>query len=89
MAYTAWSVVYGEQPTAAKWNQLGTNDAGFKDGTNIDNWCQSNRHMSNTVAKHEIDWTDVEVVQAINHLKSVSIGIKNLRTDWKRAICRK
>lgn len=36
MAYTAWSVVYGEQPTAAKWNQLGTNDAGFKDGTNID-----------------------------------------------------
>lgn len=37
MAYTAWSVVYGEQPTAAKWNQLGTNDAGFKDGTNIDN----------------------------------------------------
>lgn len=37
MAYTAWSVVYGEQPTAAKWNQLGANDAGFKDGTNIDN----------------------------------------------------
>lgn len=37
MAYTAWSVVYGEQPTAAKWNQLGSNDAGFKDGTNIDN----------------------------------------------------
>lgn len=36
MAYTAWSVVYGEQPTAAKWNQLGANDAGFKDGTNID-----------------------------------------------------
>lgn len=36
MAYTAWSVVYGEQPTAAKWNQLGQNDAGFKDGTNID-----------------------------------------------------
>lgn len=32
MAYTAWSVVYGEQPTAAKWNQLGANDAGFKDG---------------------------------------------------------
>jgi hypothetical protein len=34
--YTAWSVVFGEQPTAAKWNQLGENDAGFKDGTNID-----------------------------------------------------
>lgn len=37
MAYTAWSVVFGEQPTAAKWNQLGANDAGFKDATNIDN----------------------------------------------------
>ena len=37
MAYTAWSVVYGEQPTAAKWNQLGANDAGFRDGTNINN----------------------------------------------------
>lgn len=33
MAYTAWSVVFGEQPSAAKWNQLGTNDAGFNDGT--------------------------------------------------------
>lgn len=29
MAYTAWSVVFGEQPSAAKWNILGTNDAHF------------------------------------------------------------
>lgn len=35
MAYAAWSVVAGEQPTAAKWNILGTNDAGFNDGTAI------------------------------------------------------
>lgn len=27
--YTAWSVVFGEQPSAAKWNQLGTNDSSF------------------------------------------------------------
>lgn len=46
MAYTAWSVVYGEQPTAAKWNQLGTNDAGFKDGTNIDNVSILERHLA-------------------------------------------
>lgn len=45
MAYTAWSVVYGEQPTAAKWNQLGQNDAGFKDGTNIDNDAIIARHI--------------------------------------------
>lgn len=29
MAYSAWSVVFGEQPSAAKWNILGTNDAYF------------------------------------------------------------
>lgn len=46
MAYTAWSVVFGEQPTAAKWNQLGQNDAGFKDGTNIDNLAILNRHIA-------------------------------------------
>lgn len=36
MAYTSWSVIYGEQPSAAKWNILGTNDASFNDGTGID-----------------------------------------------------
>lgn len=35
MAYTAWTVVFGEQPSAAKWNILGANDASFNDGTGI------------------------------------------------------
>lgn len=37
MTYASWSVVFGEQPSAAKWNILGTNDAFFEDfiiGTN-------------------------------------------------------
>jgi hypothetical protein len=46
MAYTAWSVVFGEQPTAAKWNQLGANDAGFKDGANIDTGALIARHYA-------------------------------------------
>lgn len=46
MAYTAWSVVFGEQPTAAKWNQLGENDAGFKNGDNIDDDAILARHIS-------------------------------------------
>lgn len=46
MAYTAWSVVFGEQPTAAKWNQLGANDAGFRDGTNIDDGAIVARHFA-------------------------------------------
>lgn len=29
MAYSSWSVIYGEQPSASKWNILGTNDAFF------------------------------------------------------------
>lgn len=51
MAYTAWSVVFGEQPTAAKWNQLGQNDAGFKDGTNIDAGAINNTHISGVSAQ--------------------------------------
>lgn len=46
MSYTAWSVVFGEQPTAAKWNQLGANDAGFKDGTNFDDSIIDSRHYA-------------------------------------------
>lgn len=29
MAYSSWSVVFNEQPSASKWNILGTNDAFF------------------------------------------------------------
>lgn len=35
MVYQSWSVVFGEQPSAAKWNILGTNDSSFNDGTGI------------------------------------------------------
>lgn len=35
MAYQVWSVVFGEQPSASKWNILGTNDVSFNDGTGI------------------------------------------------------
>lgn len=35
MAYQSWSVSFGEQPSAAKWNIIGTNMAGFNDGTAI------------------------------------------------------
>lgn len=46
MAYTAWSVVAYEQPSAAKWNQLGDNDAGFKNGSNIDDLAILLRHIN-------------------------------------------
>lgn len=46
MGYAAWSVVFGEQPTAAKWNTLGTNDASFNDGTGIANLEIGSGHTS-------------------------------------------
>lgn len=50
MAYQSWSVVYEEQPSASKWNILGTNDASFNDGTGIDNGAITSEKLSATVA---------------------------------------
>ena len=49
MAYQSWSVVFGEQPSAAKWNILGTNDASFNDGTGIASEAILSRHLAPTV----------------------------------------
>jgi len=46
MSYNAIDFVYGEQPSATKWNYLGSNDAGFKDGTNIDDDAIIARHIA-------------------------------------------
>lgn len=46
MAYQSWSVVFGEQPSAAKWNILGTNDSSFNDGTGISNLEIGSGHTS-------------------------------------------
>ena len=47
MAYAGWSVVFGEQPSAAKWNILGTNDASFNDGTGISDGVIKPEHLKN------------------------------------------
>lgn len=44
MAYSAWSVVFGEQPSAAKWNILGTNDAHFN------TWITGTRYAVGAIA---------------------------------------
>lgn len=49
MAYASWSVTFGEQPSAAKWNILGTNDSAFNDGTGL----PSNGASSNLLATGE------------------------------------
>lgn len=44
--YAAWSVVAGEQPTTAKWNILGTNDAAFNTGQGLNDGAIVARHLS-------------------------------------------
>lgn len=52
MAYASWSVSFGEQPSAAKWNILGTNDASFNDSTGFGNgvFIQGAYNVSSAVA---------------------------------------
>lgn len=52
MAYQSWSVVFGEQPSAAKWNILGTNDASFNDGTGIGAGVITSESLNATIAFH-------------------------------------
>lgn len=56
MAYASWSVVFGEQPSAAKWNILGTNDASFNDGTGI-GAVLTNSNLSTTAGELGGAWT--------------------------------
>lgn len=78
MAYTAWSVVFGEQPTAAKWNQLGANDAGFKDMTNVDDNSLALRHIPNAL---------ITAVKLATHLKIGSIsGASVLNSTGNKSI---
>lgn len=49
MSYQSWSVVFGEQPSAAKWNILGTNDAQFDTWIETDlntGWINTNQSWS-------------------------------------------
>lgn len=57
MAYASWSVVFGEQPSAAKWNILGTNDASFNDGSGIG---------TNAVAAASLATTAITLATAAN-----------------------
>lgn len=50
MAYSSWSVIFGEQPSSAKWNILGTNDAHFYtflgDNVNWQTWAPTLTNLS-------------------------------------------
>lgn len=56
MAYASWSVVFGEQPSAAKWNILGTNDASFNNGTGIGNQAIFPNHVTSGGSSSSWAW---------------------------------
>lgn len=62
MAYQSWSVVFGEQPSAAKWNILGTNDAAFNDGSGIPTANSSSATISTSQTLASSSYTDLATV---------------------------
>lgn len=44
--YTAWSVIFGEQPTSTKWNLLGSNDSSFNTGLGFNDNIILDRHIT-------------------------------------------
>lgn len=71
MSYQVWSVVFGEIPSATKWNILGGNDAAFNDGTGIANGVIGNSQLASGV-----------IVQVVgNETSAVSTGTTVIPLD--------
>lgn len=54
--YVQWTVTAGEQPTAAKWNILGTNDSSFNTGVGFNDNIVSWRHLATDLIPTGIIW---------------------------------
>ncbi|TAL08209.1 MAG: hypothetical protein EPO02_13560 [Nitrospirae bacterium] len=61
MSYAAWSVVFGEQPSAAKWNILGTNDAYFDSVISRFVAIDPGVVVVNAVDPANTNWTSVDI----------------------------
>jgi hypothetical protein len=77
MSYASWSVVFGEQPSAAKWNILGTNDASFNDGTGIADSKILPRHLLTGTGSTDWVWTSYAPT-----LTNASIGNGTITTRY-------
>jgi hypothetical protein len=74
MTYASWSVVFGEQPSASKWNILGSNDAEFngliqRNGTGL-NLLDSNGNEGLKVSA---------VASAVNEITAANAATTNFR----------
>ena len=80
MAYVATNFVFGEQPSAAKWNQLTANDAAFNNGTGIPSANSSSATVTTLEATASTSYTDLSttgpsVTVTVGSTGMVIIGI--------------
>jgi hypothetical protein len=81
MSYQVWSVVFGEQPSASKWNILGTNDASFNDGTGIADSVILTRHILNSNITWEKAAAGFAVQKVYTNYPSVATGTTTIPQD--------
>lgn len=76
MAYQSWSVVFGEQPSAAKWNILGTNDAHFYsflgDNTAWQTWTPTFANF--TKGSATIDAKYLQIAKTVNFRLNITLS---------------
>lgn len=58
--YTAITFVANEQPTTAKWNLIGSNDASFNNGNGLEDNAIIKRHIAaGAIDKTKLDWDSI------------------------------
>lgn len=81
MAYQSWSVVAGEIPTAAKWNILGTNDAGFNDGSAL-GFTVNNTVPANALATNAIYLGSVSTTSDFSTASGSYVQVTNMTLSF-------
>lgn len=93
MAYASWSVSFGEQPSAAKWNILGTNDSSFNDGTGLPHSTSAVTRVAASETTISTSYTALPTAQAAtctvtaNGKLLVSFGAQSCANNTAVAFC--
>lgn len=91
MAYTSWSVVFGEQPSAAKWNLLGSNDASFNNGTGLPSAGSAVSNVAASETSTSTSYAALSTAQAVTvtvgttGLLLIGIGATNVKNNTAAA----
>lgn len=72
--YTAITFTANEQPTTAKWNLIGSNDASFNDGTGFEDSIILKRHLADNIITSEKMGT---VAVSVPHASSFAVTTSN------------